>query len=230
LIGGSQKLLPGEISLAHNGVLFLDELPEFKRSVLEMLRQPMEDRHVTISRAKGTSTYPAKFLLVATMNPCPCGFLGHPKKPCKDSEKEIARYQGKLSGPLMDRIDMKIDVSPVSPDATTEGNETSEEIMKRIVQARRRQKSRFEKLNLPLRVNQEMGPREIQVCCPLCPEGKALVKQTQEALSLSHRAVYKLLKVSRSIADLEGADQILPSHLLEALTFREPSAPASPPF
>lgn len=227
LIGGSQQLRPGEVSLAHNGVLFLDELPEFKRSVLEVLRQPMEDREVTISRARGTSTFPAKFLLVGTMNPCPCGYLGHPTKRCKDSTREIERYQGRLSGPLLDRIDMRIEVAPIPFEEVHENCETSEVIRDRVINARKRQKDRFKNEALSLRVNQEMGPKEIGKFCSLCREGKVVLKRAQEAFTLSHRAEHKLLKVARTIADLEGEETIHPSHLLEAMTFRELSGPVS---
>lgn len=230
LIGGSQNLRPGEVSLAHNGVLFLDELPEFNRSTLEVLRQPLEDRKVTISRAKGTSTFPAKFLLIGTMNPCPCGFFGHPTKACKDSEREIARYQNRLSGPLLDRIDMRIDVSPVSPHETTEGNESSETIRKRVIRAREIQKKRFQEGETSLRVNQQMTPKEIARFCTLDEEGTYHVRRAQEAFSLSHRALHKLLKVARTIADLEESEAIRPEHLLEAMSFRELSEPVSLPF
>ena len=226
LIGGSHKIRPGEVSLAHNGVLFLDELPEFNRSTLEVLRQPLEDRHVTISRASGTSTFPAKFLLIATMNPCPCGYYGHPTRRCKDSGKEIERYQKKLSGPLLDRIDMKIEVSPIKFEEFHEKDaETSEKVRERVEKARKIQAERLG----PARVNQEMTPQEISRYCHLNDEGNSLLRQAQEALSLSHRACHKLLKVARTLADLEGAPAILPPHLLEAMTYRESCADASPP-
>lgn len=231
LIGGSQQLRPGEVSLAHNGVLFLDELPEFNRSVLEVLRQPMEDRQVTISRAKGTSTFPAKFLLVATMNPCPCGFLGHPTKRCKDTTREVDRYQSRISGPLMDRIDMRIEVSPIKVEEFKEKDaETSEAVRKRVIAARNIQEERFKKAGLKIRVNQEMGPKEMELFCSLCPDGEAILKQAQEMLTLSHRATHKLLKVSRTIADLESKNRIEPSDLLEAMTFRETPVDDALPF
>lgn len=224
LIGGSHKIRPGEVSLAHNGVLFLDELPEFNRSTLEVLRQPLEDRHVTITRANGTSTFPAKFMLVATMNPCPCGYYGHPTKRCKDSGKEIARYQKKLSGPLLDRIDMKIEVSPVPFEEFQEKDlETSFSVQQRVEKARAIQAQRLG----PLRTNQEMTPHEISSYCQLDGETSHILRQAQETLSLSHRSCHKLLKVARTIADLEGAPSIQPPHLLEALTYRESCADAS---
>lgn len=218
LIGGTQQLRPGEVSLAHHGVLFLDELPEFKRSVLEVLRQPLEDRHVTISRAKGSSTYPCKFLLVATMNPCPCGYFGHPTKRCKDTPKEIERYQSKISGPLLDRIDMRIEVSPIKFEEFQEKeSEKSEAIRERVIKARAHQTKRLG----AGRVNQEMDPKEIGLFCKLCEEGQAHLKMAQENFSLSHRATHKLLKVARTLADLEDKESIQPGHLLEAMTYRE---------
>lgn len=222
LIGGSQQLRPGEVSLAHNGVLFLDELPEFKRSVLEVLRQPMEDRQVTISRARGTSTFPCKFLLVATMNPCPCGYLGHPTKRCKDTPKEVDRYQSRISGPLLDRIDMRIEVSPIKAEEFKEkDSETSEMVRERVNKARQAQIQRFSEKGLHIRVNQEMGPKEIDLFCALCEEGEEVLKRAQDILTLTHRSTHKLLKVARTIADLEGKEKIEPGHLLEAMSFRE---------
>lgn len=224
LIGGSHKIRPGEVSLAHNGVLFLDELPEFNRSTLEVLRQPLEDRQVTITRAQGTSTFPAKFLLIATMNPCPCGYYGHPTKRCKDSTKERERYQKKLSGPLLDRIDMKIEVSPIKFEEFQEKDlETSSSVQQRVEKARTLQTARLG----PSRTNQEMSPQEISAFCQLDDMAERLLCQAQETLSLSHRSRHKLLKVARTIADLEAAPSILSPHLLEALTYRESCADAS---
>lgn len=218
LIGGSHKVRPGEVSLAHHGVLFLDELPEFKRSVLEVLRQPLEDRYVTISRASSTATFPANFLLIATMNPCPCGFHGHPTKRCSDSPKEIEKYQKKLSGPLLDRIDMRIEVAPIKFEEYHEKeSEPSSLVRARIEGARLKQSRRLG----PSRVNQSMTPQEISAHCSLTGDTQQLLRQAQETFSLSHRASHKLLKVARTLADLEDSSSILSEHLLEAMSFRE---------
>ena len=204
LIGGGQIPRPGEVSLAHNGVLFLDELPEFKKNVLEVLRQPLEDGQVTISRASTSLTYPARFMLVAAMNPCPCGFLSDPLRECQCTYPQIQRYKSKISGPLLDRIDLHIEVPAVKFKDLTEpsGGESSETVRTRVQAARERQKERFLAKNVYC--NAQMGPRLIKKFCPLDPEAHRLLEQAMEYLGFSARAYHRILKISRTIADLES--------------------------
>ncbi len=222
LIGGGTKPIPGEISLAHRGVLFLDEFPEFPRSVLEAIRQPLEDGVVVISRARGTVAYPAQFLLVAAANPCPCGNYGSPTKACKCMPREIARYQKRVSGPILDRIDLHIDVPLVEVDKLTADEvttaETSATVQLRIQQARDRQLARFAKTKL--KANGEMGTKHVQQFCKLTPECKQILEQAARQLHLSARSFYKVIKVARTIADLEGVADIAPYHLAESLQYR----------
>jgi len=222
LVGGGSFPQPGEISLSHNGVLFLDELPEFKRSVLEVMRQPLEDRKITIARARFSVEYPASFMLVAAMNPCPCGFYNHPEKECTCSLNTRQRYMSKISGPLLDRIDIHIEVIPVPYDKLTERkitSETSAQIRKRVMAAREIQQERFEK-NKEIHSNAQMHSRLIREYCELNNAGIALLKTAMEKLGLSARAYDRILKVSRTIADLEKSDNILPEHLAEAIQYR----------
>jgi magnesium chelatase family protein len=218
LIGGGTYPRPGEVSLAHHGILFLDEFPEFSRSVLEVLRQPLEDRKVTISRAQGSFTFPTNIMCVAAMNPCPCGYLGHPSKPCKDSSLQIERYRGKISGPLWDRLDLHIDVPPLRyTELSTEARgEPSSVIRERVVTARNRQSHRLG----GSRTNAQMEPAEMKRFCTLSSESWKVLEMAIEQIGLSARACDRLLKVSRTIADLEGAEQIATAHLLEALNLR----------
>jgi len=220
LIGGSGSPRPGEISLAHRGVLFLDELPEFPRSVLESLRQPLEDGIVTISRAAGSLTYPARFLLIAASNPCPCGYFGHPRKSCKCMPGMILRYRKRLSGPLLDRIDLHIDVPPVEEAKLTHATdaESSEMIKKRVVNAHDKQKQRFR--NLRIYANSQMSPAEIKNYCFLTDDGAALLKQAIVRLSLSARSYFKIIKIAQTIADLSDRKSIESSHIAEALQYR----------
>ena len=220
LIGGGTRPLPGEISLAHRGVLFLDEFPEFPRHVLEALRQPLEDGVVTISRASGTISYPARFVLVAAANPCPCGFLGDEKKPCRCLPGQIIRYQKRLSGPILDRIDLHVEVPAVNVDKLTKENvsETSAEIRKRVQKARNTQKRRFKKTYLAS--NSEMPPRKIKEFCPLDSESLDLLRQAVAQLNLSARGFHRIIKVARTIADLAGEEKIRGQHLAEALQYR----------
>jgi magnesium chelatase family protein len=220
LVGGGTNPKPGEISLAHHGVLFLDELPEFNRSALESLRQPLEDGQATISRANFSVTYPAQFMLVGAMNPCKCGFHGHPKKECHCGPGEIRRYRNRVSGPLMDRIDIHIDVPPVEYQelASNRSGERSEEIRRRVERARERQKKRFD--GTKLFTNARMGARHVRRYCALEQDGKNLMRQAMDALGLSARAYDKILKVARTIADLEGADTIKAYHISEAINYR----------
>lgn len=218
LIGGGTTPRPGEVSLAHNGILFLDELPEFSRTVLEVLRQPLEDRKVTISRANGSFTFPTSFMCIAAMNPCPCGNLGHPDKPCSDTRLQIARYLSKISGPLWDRIDMHISVPPLRYHeiADAADAEPSIKIRERVCIARKRQHQRFGKA----KSNSEMSAREVKDFCALDSECKDLLRQTIDNLGASARACDRLLRVALTIAYLSGENHVRRPHLLEAIGFR----------
>lgn len=221
LVGGGGNPQPGEISLAHHGVLFLDELPEFKRTVLEVMRQPMEERRVTISRAKVSIDYPANFMLVASMNPCPCGYYNHPEKECVCAPGVVQRYLSRVSGPLLDRIDLHVEVVPVSFDEMTAKRqvETSEQIRTRVIQARARQSERF-KANKEIYCNAMMPSNMVKEICQINEAGKGLLKTAMEKLGLSARAYDRILKVSRTIADLAGSDEIRVEHLAEAIQYR----------
>ena len=221
LVGGGGYPQPGEISLAHNGVLFLDELPEFQRSVLEVMRQPLEDRIITISRAKFTVEYPASFMLISSMNPCPCGYYNHPEKECVCAPGNIQRYLNKISGPLLDRIDIHVEVVPVSYDELSEVKpaESSEEIRDRVVAARERQSQRFDGKD-QIHCNAQMSSRMIREHCEIDSAGKTLLKKAMEKLGLSARAYDRILKVARTIADLEGKENIQAYHLAEAIQYR----------
>ena len=222
LVGGGTNPMPGEISLAHNGVLFLDELPEFKRSVLEVLRQPMEERRVTISRAKSSVDYPAGFMLIASMNPCPCGYYNHPDKECVCGPGVVKRYLSKISGPLLDRIDLHVEVTPVSYDelaSSDRPSETSADIVQRVIRAREIQEERFK--DVPdVYCNAHMPSRMVQEICTVSPAGIALVKKAMEKLQLSARAFDRILKVARTAADLADSPDIKIEHLAEAIHFR----------
>jgi magnesium chelatase family protein len=221
LVGGGGNPQPGEISLAHNGVLFLDELPEFKRTVLEVMRQPMEERRVTISRAKVSIEYPSNFMLVASMNPCPCGYYNHPEKRCVCGPGIVPRYLSKISGPLLDRIDLHVEVVPVSFDEMTANRrvENSESIRERVVRAREIQTHRFsEQKNIYC--NAMMPSNTVKKICALDDAGTSLLKTAMEKLGLSARAYDRILKVSRTIADLSGSEHIRSEHLAEAIQYR----------
>nr|WP_084156098.1 YifB family Mg chelatase-like AAA ATPase [Desulforegula conservatrix] len=220
LIGGGANPKPGEVSLAHNGVLFLDEMPEFKKTVLEMLRQPLEDRRVTISRAMATITYPSSFMLVAAMNPCPCGYLGDPVHECKCGQAQISRYKSKISGPLMDRIDIQVEVPQVNykslmSDKKAEG---SPEIRSRVEAARRIQSKRFAKTKI--KTNAEMGSRHIKAFCSIDSPITSFLEKASEKLGLSARGVSRILKIARTIADLEASPDIAHHHVAEAIQLR----------
>ena len=221
LVGGGQYPQPGEISLSHNGVLFLDELPEFKRSVLEVMRQPLEDREVTISRAKFTVTYPSSFMLVASMNPSPSGYFNDPDAPVTSSPAEMQRYLSKISGPLLDRIDIHIEVNPVPFEKLTEERqgEPSIVIRERVTRSREIQSLRFKEFE-NIHYNAQMGVKQIREFCQLNDESMLLLKTAMERLNLSARAFDRILKVSRTIADLEGADNITSTHISEAIQYR----------
>ncbi len=221
LIGGGTNFQPGEISLAHNGVLFLDELPEFSRQALETLRQPLEDRSITISRAKYTATLPCSFMLVASMNPCPCGYYNHPTHGCECSPGQIQRYMNKISGPLLDRIDIQVEVTPVSLDdlAAAPKGETSQEIRARVLRAREIQTERF-KGEPSVHCNAQMSARLLEQYARPDEEGAARLSRAMKALDLSARAYERILKVARTIADLDGAEQIGAAHVAEAVGYR----------
>ena len=221
LVGGGGNPQPGEISLSHNGVLFLDELPEFKRSVLEVMRQPMEERRVTISRAKISIDFPANFMLVASMNPCPCGYYNHPERECVCGPGIVQRYLSKISGPLLDRIDLHVEVVPVSFDEMTSQRvaEGSDQIRERVVKARTIQTVRFAKQEA-IFCNAMMPSNVVKEICVIDDAGVKLLKTAMERLGLSARAYDRILKVSRTIADLAGTDGILVEHLAEAIQYR----------
>ncbi|MES2370563.1 MAG: YifB family Mg chelatase-like AAA ATPase [Pseudomonadota bacterium] len=220
LVGGGGNPRPGEISLAHHGVLFLDELPEFSRQVLEVLREPLETGRITISRAARQADFPARFQLVAAMNPCPCGYLGHPTQACRDTPDQIARYRGRISGPLLDRIDIQISVPALAQDELMQASagEPSAAIRGRVQTARARQMQRQGKPNAAL------GTQEIEQFCQLDAAGESLLKQAIVRLNLSARAYHRVLKLARSVADLADSDAIAPAHLAEAIQYRRPLA------
>lgn len=221
LVGGGAYPQPGEISLAHNGVLFLDELPEFKRSVLEVLRQPMEERVITISRTKQTTEYPASFMLVAAMNPCPCGYYNHPTVECTCSESAVKRYMSKVSGPLLDRIDIQIEVTPVPFKELSQerSGEKSAVIRDRVIAARQIQEQRFK--DFPnIHCNAQMTPKLMQEYCHIDNQARDIIKKAMDRLSLSARAYDRILKVSRTIADLSASPDIQTAHIAEAINYR----------
>jgi magnesium chelatase family protein len=221
LVGGGNSPQPGEISLAHNGVLFMDELPEFQRNTLEVLRQPMEDRFITVSRAKFTVNYPANFVLIASMNPCPCGFYNHPEKECACSNGMVKSYLNKVSGPLLDRIDIHIEVVPVPFKQLSElrDAEPSEVILKRVIRGAAVQEKRFAGIK-GVYANSQMTPAMLRKFCVLGVDSQAILKNAMEKLGLSARAYDRILKVSRTIADLEETAYIEPSHIAEAVNYR----------
>jgi magnesium chelatase family protein len=221
LVGGGSYPQPGEISLSHNGVLFLDELPEFERRVLEVMRQPMEDREVTIARAKFTVTYPSSFMLVASMNPSPAGYFNDPDAPVTSSPAEMQRYLGKISGPLLDRIDIHIEVTPVPFEKLSEERkgESSVHIRKRVTAAREVQTQRFSEFD-NVHYNAQMGTQQIRSFCKLDDASKELLKTAMDRLNLSARAYDRILKVARSIADLEKAEYVSGNHIGEAIQYR----------
>jgi magnesium chelatase family protein len=220
LIGGGHIPGPGEVSLAHNGVLFLDELPEFRRGVLEVMRQPLEDGHVTIARAAMTLTFPARFMLTAAMNPCMCGFLSDPNHICQCTAQQLQRYRARVSGPLLDRIDIHVEVPPVRYAELTDDTpaEPSSAIRSRVNAARARQQARF--AGTPVTHNAAMGVRDIRQHCKLDAAGERLLEQAMQHFGLSARAHDRIRKVARTIADLDGAETITATHLSEAIQYR----------
>ena len=221
LVGGGGNPQPGEISLAHNGVLFLDELPEFKRAVLEVMRQPMEERKVTISRAKVALDFPASFMLIASMNPCPCGYFNHPERECTCGPGVVQKYLSRISGPLLDRIDLHVEVTPVafSELSSTQQYEKSEQIRERVIKARCIQEERYKQLE-GVYANAQMSSKTLKEICVISTAGQNLLKVAMEKLNLSARAYDRILKVSRTIADLAGSEDIKPEFLAEAIQYR----------
>jgi magnesium chelatase family protein len=221
LIGGGTSPQPGEVSLAHNGILFLDELPEFGRNMLEVLRQPLEDKTITVSRAKYSVEYPANFSLIASMNPCPCGYYNHPTKECTCAAGAVFRYMNRISGPLMDRIDLHIEVTPVALEELSSDRveESSATIRERVIRAREIQTARFEGIE-GVHTNAMMNSRMVREYCPLDSAARTLLERAMERLKLSARAYDRIIKVARTIADLAGEVQIAPSHIAEAITYR----------
>lgn len=221
LFTGGINVQPGEISLAHNGVLFLDELPEFKRTVLEVMRQPLEDRVVSISRARQSVEYPASFMLMASMNPCPCGYYNHPEKDCVCAPGVVQRYLSRISGPLLDRIDLHVEVTPVpfSELSKMQNAEHSHQIRERVMAARSVQNRRYEHSE-GVYCNAQMRSKDLRIYCNLDQTGNELLKVAMERLGLSARAYDRILKVARTIADLENAEAINTHHISEAIQYR----------
>ena len=226
LVGGGRWPRPGEVSLAHRGVLFLDELPEFGQRTLEVLRQPLEDKRVTISRAQGTLTFPASFMMVAAMNPCPCGYYGDPGRECTCSMSMVSRYQKRISGPLLDRIDIHVDVPRVEYEKLADERlgEPSAQVRERVEAARERQRARFAASTVvgrpSLNCNADMQPADVRVHCQVNETGKSLLKAAMSQLQLSARAYHRVLKLARTIADLSGSETVQPPHLAEAIQYR----------
>lgn len=229
LIGGGSNPMPGEVSLAHLGVLFLDEMPEFSRSVLEVLRQPMEDGKVSITRAMGRVEYPASFMLMASANPCPCGYLNHPTKECSCGMRNIAKYRRRVSGPILDRIDLHVWVDPVETGKLVSGEnkegeimriESSKEIRERVIKTRKIQQERFKEVR-GMYTNAQMGNRQVKLYCPLSLEVKEFLNIAAKKFDLSARAYFKVIKVARTIADIAAEAEILPAHVAEAVQYRE---------
>ena len=221
LVGGGAYPRPGEVSLAHNGVLFLDELTEFHRDVLEVLRQPLEELSVTVSRARGSLVFPASFMFVGAMNPCPCGNFGHPEKQCLCSPFQIHKYRSKISGPLLDRIDIQLEVPALKTSELVgdiPAGTPSVEIRRRVIKARETQRNRFS--GSQTRSNSRMGPKQIKTHCLIGDDSKSLLRSAMDRLGFSARAYDKILKVSRTIADLEKSENIEKKHIAEAIQYR----------
>jgi magnesium chelatase family protein len=223
MIGGGQNIKPGEVTLAHRGVLFLDEFPEFEKRVLEALRQPLEDNFVSVSRAKGSAIFPSNFILIAAMNPCPCGNRGNKQKQCICKPSDLDRYKRKISGPIMDRIDMWVTVGNVDFEKLSNGQregDTTKEIKDRVLKAREIQAKRFKSAQRKINTNCDMNVKELNIYAPLDEETKKILNQSAERLQLSARAYHRTIKLARTIADLTGNEKIETSHILEALQYR----------
>lgn len=221
LVGGGTNPMPGEISLAHNGVLFLDELPEFQRATLEVLRQPLEDRRITVTRAKYSIEYPCNVMFVASMNPCPCGYYNHPTKPCQCTPGQIHKYLNKISGPLLDRIDIQIEITPLSFDELfrTQPGEHSSAIRERVIAARKIQEERYREYP-GIHCNAQMTPALMRQYATPAPQDMAMLREVINRLQLSARAYDRILRLARTIADLEGVETIQTHHLAEAVGYR----------
>ena len=221
IIGGGAKANPGEVSLAHNGVLFMDELPEFKRATLEVLRQPLEDKEVTVTRVSKSATYPCNFMVIAAMNPCPCGYMSSDKRECTCSLDEIRRYQNKISGPLLDRIDLQVEVSGIEYKemVSSEKAEKSSEIRKRVVMAREVQKERYK--NEKITTNSQLTTPLIKKYCQLTDSAQKILEMAFDRMGLSARGYTKIIKVARTIADLDGYEEINETHIAEAIGYRD---------
>jgi len=222
IVGGGTYPKPGEVTLAHRGVLFLDEFPEFEKRVIEALRQPLEDNIVSISRARGSAIFPSNFILVAAMNPCPCGNRGNKQKECICKPSDLDRYKRKLSGPIMDRIDLWVSVGNVDYKKLGEENsgESNEKIKERVMGARRKQKERFQKFKKNLGTNSEMGVKDLDNMVKLTKEVRNLLDDSATQLGLSARAYHRVIKIARTIADLEGSEEVKANHILEAIQYR----------
>jgi magnesium chelatase family protein len=223
IVGGGATPKPGEITLAHRGILFLDEFPEFDRKVIETLREPLEEGAVSISRAKGTYTYPANFILIAAMNPCPCGNFGSKTKECICKPTDLLRYQRKISGPIIDRIDMWVEVSKIDYEKLSDKESASKEspaIKKRVISAREIQKKRFADISKEIKTNSEMGSKHISMIAQITESAKDILNTSAKKLDISARAYHRIIKLARTIADLEGSEEIQPVHILEALQYR----------
>ena len=222
LVGGGTGALPGEVSKSHNGVLFMDELPEYSRDVLEALRQPLEDGVVTVTRVSAQSTYPARFMLVCSMNPCPCGYYGSRQRECRCSASEIKRYRSRISGPLLDRIDIHVEVESIPPGQLGDDtpSESSAEIRARVQAAREIQRARYAPLGGRVKCNAQLDAGSLNAACPLEKEARQLLDLSAEKLELSNRAYTRILKVARTIADLDGREIIGPEHVAEAVQYR----------
>ena len=220
-MGGGTLPRPGEVSLAHNGVLFLDELPEFSRDTLEVLRQPLEDGTVTVSRVHGTASYPCKFMLVAAMNPCKCGYLGHPTRECTCTPSAIAQYRRRISGPLLDRIDLHVEALPIEYKdlAAAQGGESSAAVRGRVIAARTLQRERYRALP-GVRCNAQLPGSALRKFCPLTPAAERILRGAFERLGYSARAYDRILRVARTAADLDGSEMLDAAHLSEALQYR----------
>ena len=221
IVGGGSVPRPGEVSLAHNGVLFLDELPEFSRDTLEVLRQPLEDGTVTVSRVHGSASYPCKFMLVAAMNPCKCGYLGHPTRECRCTPSAIEQYRRRISGPLLDRIDLHVEALPVEYEdlAAKTGGEPSAAVRRRVVAARTLQRERYQALP-GVRCNAQLPGSALRQYCPMTPAAEKVLRAAFERLGYSARAYDRILRVARTVADLEGSEVLDTGHLSEALQYR----------
>jgi magnesium chelatase family protein len=222
VVGGGTNPKPGEISLAHRGVLFLDEIPEFNRMVIESLRQPLEDGNITIARVEDSLTFPSRFILISAMNPCPCGWLNDDKHECNCSSGNILRYQKKVSGPILDRIDLQININTIDFEKAFQKSDKNENaaLKEKVIQARKIQAERFANHHRKILLNSEMNINDIEKYCPMDDEQKSILKTAMEKYGLTMRSLHKTIKIGRTIADIEGSPMIKPEHLIEALQYK----------